>query len=559
MISHFKDTTKTETEGVRVLKQIHIVRKLSQPRKPRKKEKEAWAIIHKRKVMPILYHESVERMVDLWAYCCQDVLAEEALSERLPDLSPAEQDIYSLDQDINERGFQLDAPAVKAALALVRTETKALNQELSKLTKGKVKRATQRARLKAWFDKQEDWVLQDTQAATITALLDMDKGWTPEGKRALEILQELGRSSTAKYETMQNWMSPRDARVRGSLLYHGATTGRWTGAGVQPHNFVKGKINSNEKMEDVWNLLLSGSRTTLIEKYPNVMETLSYALRGTIIPSKGKQLYVADFAGIEARVLLWLANDQKGLDIFREGRDIYCEMASAIYHRTITKIDSQERQLGKATILGAGFGMGWSRFISTALTYGVVIEDDFSKVVIDTYREKFWKAKQLWYDMENAAILATSTKTGKAVNCNLVTWVKEDIFLYCILPSGRKLSYPFPEIRAKETPWGEMKRVLTFMSVDKHFKWTRQHTYGGSLVENIVQAIARDLMAEAMLRCEESKIYSPVLSVHDEAICEAHPSLGNVHEFGQLVAENPVWAKGLPIEAEAWAGTRYRK
>ncbi len=161
--------------------------------------------------------------------------------------------------------------------------------------------------------------------------------------------------------------------------------------------------------------------------------------------------------------------------------------------------------------------------------------------------------------MEEAAIQAVAQHPQEWVGLGKVVWETRGDFLFCTLPSGRDLAYPFPQVREKKTPWGEMRPQLTFMGIDKHHQWTRQHTYGGSLVENVVQAIARDLMAEATLRLEQGGVYAPILTVHDEILAEANTGVGDIKEFIALMAECPTWASGCPVAAEGWKGTRYRK
>lgn len=541
-----------------------LMLKLSKPRKPRKKEREAWAARYGlSSIHPRVYFEDSSLFQQLWDYCRQDVLAEEALSARLDDLNPQETQYYLLDQRMNQRGFQLDLEAVETALSLITAETTTLNAELTTLTHGAVTRATQRERLKDWLGT-EGVILDDTQGTTIDSCLAADASsiysqgeLSVAARRALEILRTLGRSSTAKYETMRDWACP-DGRVRGGLLYHGATTGRWTGSGVQPHNFPKGTIKGFD-MEAAWDLIKSGDITAIASTYPSVMEALACALRGAIIAKKGKQLYVADYASIEARVLLWLAKDDTGLTLFRTGQDIYCDMAASIYDRPITKADTAERSMGKVAILGLGYQMGGSKFQETCATFGITIDEEFATQVVTAYREKYWRVKQLWTDVEDAALRAMSSK-GATIPCGAVQWLREGTFLYCILPSGRRLAYPFPEVRERQTPWGATKMALTYKSVNAYSRqWTRETTYGGKLVENIVQAIARDILAAALQRCEESGVYVPVLSVHDEILAEAIQGTGSVLEFEQLLTTLPRWACGLPIAAEGWQGRRYHK
>lgn len=312
----------------------------------------------------------------------------------------------------------------------------------------------------------------------------------------------------------------------------------------------------------------------------------------------GKTLYVADFNAIEARVLLWLAGDEEGLNIFRQKRDIYSEMATTIYGYPVNrKLPEHEEQgkLGKEAILALGYQMGASKFVSRAAKFGIVLPEDIyckscaegskkhqrrdaecdewepigdpdvmtAVKVVDAYRAKFWRVKQLWQDQEAAAIKVVNS--GRAIRAGKVAWELGQTvdFLYCTLPSGRKLAYPEPSIVDKKVPWGGTKPSLTYMGVNplnpKDRRWARQTAYGGLIVENETQAVARDLMAAAMLRCEASGTYSPILSVHDELIAEADEGTGDVHEFEQLMAECPPWGRGIPVTAEGWSGGRYRK
>lgn len=503
--------------------------------------------------MPTLWLESNDLFNELFDYCRQDVLAEEASSEAIPDLSPNETELYLLDQAINERGFQLDPRYVTIALRLISAEVKLLNGELFELTEGKVERATQRERMKAWF-AERGLELENTQAATIEEALEVDD-LTPEVRRGLELMQLLGKSSTSKYITMKRWMCP-DSRVRGGLLFHGAGTGRWSGAGVQPHNFVKGKVKD---MATLWSVLEKGTREEIIDLYGDVMTALSNALRGAITCAEGNRLYVADYNAIEARVVLWVAEDEKHLGIFRRGEDIYLDMASSIYGRVCADNPSPERDLGKIAVLGLGFQMGWKKFRNTCAKFKIVIDDDMAQRVVTAYRDKFWRVKKLWKTVEDAAIEAVRNP-GEVINAGKTDWVVEGDFLYCILPSGRKLAYPEPKVQMKQTSWGDLKETLTFKGVNpKTRQWQRMSAYGGLLVENIVQAIARDLMAEAMLRCELSGTYLPVLSVHDELIAEAKEDEGSVKEFEGIMTLLPTWAEGLPVAAAGWTGFLYRK
>lgn len=554
--------------GLRVTKDLagqKLMKKLSKPRKPRKAELEGWLAAGR----PTLWWESKPWFQILWDYCRQDVLAEECLSQAIPDLPPNEVALYLLDQAINERGVRLDQSAIDTALTLITEETAHLNGEIAEITEGFVTAVTQRQRLTIWL-ASEGLTLDNTQKQTIEEILDVAPEdemppWvcstgslTPPVRRALEILRELGKSSTAKYEKMRAWVCP-DERVHGSLLYHGASTGRWSGAGIQPQNFPKGTYKDWD-MQDAWLYLQHSSRDQLREYWGSVMAPLSQALRGVIIPSDGKALFVADYAAIEARVLLWLAEDDEALDVFRTGGDMYCEMAAEIYGHPVNKKDhADKRQLGKVAILGLGYQMGAGKFVATAATYGITIDEDFALEVVTAYRSKFARVKQLWSDMETAAIQATE-RPGIPVVCGRITWEKRRQFLYAKLPSGRELAYPFPQVKTVRTPWDSFRPQLSFMGVDPYTRqWKRQHTYGGSCTENLVQAIARDLMAHSMQTLVASDVYDLLLTVHDEVVAEADPRVGSLGDFTALITVTPRWADGCPVAADAWTGPRYKK
>lgn len=230
-----------------------VMMKMNKPRKPLKKELVAWEAAGK----PLLWHFSKELFKQLCDYCRQDILTEEAVSHAVPDLSDEEVEMYVLDQTINERGFLLDMDAVAAALSIIDTETSRLNAELKKLTGGSPDKATQRKKMHDWFLDQ--WVIiEDTKAGSVDEALKRTD-LPPKVRRGLELLQALGRSSTAKYEAMRNWSCP-DGRVRGGLLYHGASTGRWSGAGVQPHNFPRGTVKN---IDGAWQVLKTRDRAQI--------------------------------------------------------------------------------------------------------------------------------------------------------------------------------------------------------------------------------------------------------------------------------------------------------
>lgn len=507
--------------------------------------------------LPTYWHESSELLERLFSYCRVDVLAEEAVSHRLKDLSEKEVEVYLADQAINERGFQLDRKGIEAALDIVDGIYSSLNNELVTLTNGQVEKATQRARMKQWFN-DNGLPLENTQGDHIDSWLsrnDLER----DVRRGLELVRALGRSSTAKFLAAKNWAAPETWKVHGGLLYHGAGTGRWTGAGVQPHNFPRGEIKD---MELAWEVIKSKDLQLMELLYDDVMTLLSHALRGMIVATAGRRLMVADYTAIEARVLLWFAEDEIALNVFRAKKCIYMEMATEIYGRPITDKVAQadERQMGKQAILGLGYQMGAKKFQTTLIEkWGIFIELDFAQKIVDAYRKKFWRVEKMWRQQEQAAIAATLTP-NRTFRAGKIFWRSYDGFLHCKMPSGRLLSYCDPIVMKKKTPWGEVRDCLTYMGVDSYSKkWVREETYGGKLVENFTQATARDLMADAMLRCANDGVYDVILSVHDEVLAECNENAGSVKDFEATLTYVPEWAEGCPIAAEGWTGYRYRK
>ena len=301
--------------------------------------------------------------------------------------------------------------------------------------------------------------------------------------------------------------------------------------------------------------------------YESVTDVFSSLVRSMLLAAPGKKLIAGDFASIEARVLFWLATDNRALKIFKRVDkdperypDIYMVQAGTIYNIDPMEAykGSEERYLGKKSILGLGYGMGWKKFQATVLDEsGIDLSAAFAKRVVETYRKQWKSVPKLWRRFEKAAIDAVLNRT--TVKVGKITYTCQGKYLYCVLPSKRKIAYYKPRLTEDVTPWDTEIYKLSYMGVDsKDYKWKRIHTYGGKLVENAVQAIARDLMAFSMLRLERSG-YRIVLTVHDEIVSEVPDTVGSDETFRAIMQIVPMWAKGLPVQAESWIGKRYRK
>jgi len=293
--------------------------------------------------------------------------------------------------------------------------------------------------------------------------------------------------------------------------------------------------------------------------YGDSMAALSSVLRSCIISSEGKELFVADYNAIEARMAFWLADHTKGIEAFALGHDLYKEMAAKIYRKKIEDVTEAERQLGKTAILGCQYGMGPTKFHLTCNNAGIVIDEKLADLAVKIYRDVHSPIVQVWNDTERAAIAAVKSIGLKSYSAGKVKWFMEGEFLYAELPSKRRIAYYKPVIKFVATPWGEKRAALHHMAVDPLTKsWWEVKANRGLLFENCTQAISRDIMMYASLEIEKAG-YKILLSVHDELISEKEIGRGSLQEYIDLLCKLPAWAKGLPLKASGWVGTRYKK
>lgn len=536
-----------------------------------------------------------DMMQELYDYCLQDVVTERAIGRLLRPLNPTERKVWVLDQEINVRGVPIDRVFTDQAVILVETVSTALNQELSEITGGEVTAATQLAKIKEhlerydlrfrspiWWDtktsheigRERARLLRDENAflmrsmdkAALTTIL-AHNDLHPTTRRVLEIRQVVSRTSNAKFRALQN-TTGSDGRTHGTMQYHAASTGRWGGRMVQPHNMPR-PILSKKDVDIAHDLVREGNGGALERIWGDPLEALSSTIRGVVTASKGKRLLVVDFAAIEARVLCWLAGQEDVLEIFRNKGDVYEHAATGIFHVLLGNITSEQRMVGKVAILALGFQGAVRALQSMAVTYALdEFEEEHAERIVKDWRNantaiagvpKVFPSGHegreggYWKDIQYAATRAVE-KHGEVHTVRSVSFVVHGAFLYCKLPSGRFLSYYAPAMGA-----GDYGPQLTYMGMDSHsHQWTRLHTYGGKLVENITQAVARDLMAEAMLRLDNLG-YKIVMTVHDEVVAELPEGEGTTAEMEQIMCEVPPWAPGLPIAAEGYESKRYRK
>ena len=539
--------------GLKVQKDMEgrrLLLKMCKPRKPSKKN-------------PSTRHNDPADIARLGQYCITDVDTEVELFLRANPLIPKERRIWMLDQAINERGFEVDIPVVNSILKMIDIESKEADDRVMEITGGTITSATKRNQVLTWL-QNEGVFLPDLTKGTVADAIQ-NKLADGDALEMLKLRQTVGKTSVAKYP-MYKSRTGDDNRLRDILLYHGAAPGRWSGVGIQPQNFPRGSLKRKE-INFALELIqenLGKPRRTLKELrfyFGEAMPVFSSLLRPMIKAPTGKTLDIADYNAIEARVLFWVAKHADGLRAFREGKDLYVEQAAAVFNMAESEItkDSLERFVGKGLILGCGYQLGAEKFVQSCMQQGREITLELADTAVKAYRKKHRPVVNLWYNLEQAAKLAVKNP-GKAYTVNRTKWFVRGEFLYCQLPSGRRLAYYRPTIGVKTMKWGEKKSCLYYYSVNSMtHRFEHTPTYGGHLTENVCQAIARDIMAEAMLRIDEAG-WEIVLTVHDELIAErALTSKNTNRRFCNLMAELPDWAEGLPLSVEGFESERYLK
>lgn len=503
-----------------------------------------------------LPHHEPEKWELFKQYCINDVVAEKEILRRLSVFPVPDQEwrLWQLDQRINARGIACDIELVVGALAVDQQITRELMSEAVQLSGLDNPKSVQQ--LKKWLTEEIGEEVEDLRKDTVSGLIEtVEEG---RAKRVLEIRRELSKTSVKKYQSMQT-VACEDVRVRGLLQFYGANrTGRWAGRLVQVHNLTKNKMDL-ELLKYARQLVREQRIDMLKLIFGNVPDTLSQLIRTAFVASPGKVLNVADFNAIEARVIAWLAGEQWRLDVFASHGKIYEASASQMFGVPIESIgkDSDLRQKGKVSELALGYQGAAGALISMgALDMGLT-EGELPEIVT-RWRNANRRIVDLWYSFERAAIEVM--ETGQPVGVKGIIFARESHydngldFFTIQLPSGRKLYYVEPTLAQND--FG--KQALHYMGPDqKTGKWTKISTYGGKLVENVVQAIARDCLAVSLIKAEQAG-FDTVLHVHDEIGIESERP-EDLEKMLGLMAQPIDWAPGLPLKAAGFTTEFYMK
>ena len=480
------------------------------------------------------------------SYCIRDVEAEREIRYKLRNypIPEGEQLLYQMDQEINDRGILVDQTLVDHAVTCdteYRDQVTKRAYELSGL-----ENPNSPAQIKDWL---ADRVVQ-VDSLSKKAVAGLIKETDGEVLEMLKLRLLMAKTSVKKYEAIKRSVCS-DGRVHGLLQFYGANrTGRWAGRLVQVQNLPQNHLEDLSLARD---LVKDGDYETLDLLFDSVPGVLSELIRTAFIPKPGCRFIVADFSAIEARVLAWLSGENWRLETFKEGGDIYCASASKMFGVPVVKHgeNGHLRQKGKISELALGYG-GSTGALTAMGAIDMGIPEEELPELVSQWRAANPHITKFWWDVDAASMKAVKEKT--TVTCGNMTFSYRAGMLFITLPSGRRLSYVKPRLETNR--FG--RAAITYEGVGESKKWMRIETYGAKLTENIVQATARDLLAQAMLRLRAAG-YKIVMHVHDEAVCEVPEGESSVEEVCRIMSEVPSWAAGLPLNADGYECAFYKK
>lgn len=491
-----------------------------------------------------------EMLQALYAYCSQDTLTEQQLALSVPPMPDAEREIWLLDQRINDLGVPVDRDLAVAAKTLWGSYSKTLDEEVVKLAGCS---GTQVAALKVWLGEQLGKPVTSLDKAAIAQLLARHD-LSPVVRRVIQLRQELGSAGLKKFAKFISASTNDDQRIRGTLRYHGASTGRWSGYLIQPQNLPRPTIRQSDVATAI-RLIKAQDAESVDMLFGSVSDTISSLCRAAITSSEG--LAFIDYAAIEARMVAWLAGQEDLLKAFRDKSDPYVQMASQIYNKPVESISKDQRFFGKTCVLGCGYQMGPAKFrASVEQMTGRAISETFAERCVKTYREVNERIVDLWYTLDRGVKRCLNLQQPIKLTSNLSCRVElnpngDTEWMYIRLPSGRDLAYYHPKLSPSK--FGEQ---IDYTSVDGQTgNPMRSKLYGGAILENVSQALSRDVMADAMLKLDMLG-HKIAFTVHDEIILEGVADLEPVEALMRIP---PPWADGLPLEVEGQINSFYWK
>lgn len=476
-------------------------------------------------------------------YNLRDVETEMEIQKRLskfpvPDFIWEE---YIIDQQINDRGVLVDMELVRQAIYMDARSREELITAMKEFTQLENPNSVQQ--MKEWL--AENGLM--TESLDKKAIAELMKSAPPELCRVISLRQQLAKSAVKKYQAMQNAVCA-DNRARGLFRFYGANrTGRFSSKIVQLQNLAR---NSMSDLDEARAIVRSGDYESVSMLYEDVPDTLSQLVRTAFIPPEGKLFYVADFSAIEARVIAWLAGDKWRMELFKNGGDIYCMSASQMFNVPVEKhgVNGHLRQKGKVAELACGYGGGVGALKAMgALEMG--LKEDELQPLVTAWRNSNPNIVKFWWAVDNAAMIAIKERIPTETHGLKFTCSSGMLFI--TLPSGRKLAYVKPRIGMNQFG-GES---VTYEGIGATKKWERIESYGPKFVENIVQAIARDILCYAMKTLQHCSI---LMHIHDEVVIEADPRM-SLDAVCELMERTPPWAKGLLLQAAGYTSSFYKK
>ena len=491
-----------------------------------------------------LPHHDLEKWSTFKEYNQRDVETEMAIKKKLTALPMpySEWENYWVDQNINDRGILIDEVLVDSAIKfdeILREENMDRAKELTGL-----ENPNSPLQLKEWLNKKgleiDSLAKKDVESALKNAEGDI--------KEVLELRQELSKSSVRKYDAMKN-VKGKDNRARGLIQFYGANrTGRYSGRLIQVQNLRR---NNLKDLDLARSLVKNRDYETMEILYDSPADILSQLIRTAFVPKEGTRFIVSDFSAIEARVLAWLAGEQWVLDAFENGEDIYCRTASRMFGVPVEKhgVNGHLRQKGKIATLACGY-QGALGALKAMGGIEMGLSEDELQSIVDSWREANPNIVSLWWDIDSVVKRVIKTRAKEEYKNLVISYEKGILFIQ--LPSKRRLAYPKAKIGMNR--FGGESIVYEGIVVGN--KWDKIESYGGKFVENIVQAIARDILAEAMMRLEK-KGFNIVMHIHDEVVIESDSS--SIEEINEIMSAVPEWAPGLILDADGFESEFYKK